>query len=589
MDLPSAAARAADSIHAALEKQQRQLVDVTRRVRRRFEARDWTGIRQATLERIELPSRNIRETVEALVGELGEAFHDHETWVALKAEYTRMILGRDDFEIAQSFFNSLTRKVFPHAGVDPTIDYVADDFPLPFSGWEMASARMYAVRRIDADVVRRILEDAGFRVTFRDLAGDAALAAERLQEAVIAAFGSPAIEAVDVLRPVFFRNKGAYVVGRARRGPAVMPILLALVHDAEGLSVDAVLCTADEASIVFSFARWYFHVDVESPREVIGFLKSILPRKRISELYISLGYKNHGKTEFYRDLMSHIAGTDEQFVEARGQQGLVMEVFNLPSYEWVFKIVKDAFPQQKNTTRERVMEKYGQVQLLDRVGRLVGFQEFEHLKIPRARFQPELLDKLLAVAGRTLAAEGDWVTIRHCYVERRVVPLDLFLREMDEERAEAAVLDWGRCLKELAAANVFPGDVLLKNFGVTRHDRVLSYDYDELSALTDIVFRDMPPARNDQEELASEPWFTVRENEVFPAELRTFLGLQGRLREAFLREHSDLFSVDFWQELQERHRRGEVPSFFPYGPARRLRSGAEDREAARPAMSFSET
>jgi isocitrate dehydrogenase kinase/phosphatase len=570
MDLPSATARAAESIYAAMEKQQLDLLEISGRVRQRFEARDWMGIRQATLERIELPARSIGETVAVLNRQLGEAIDGHATWVALKAEYTRMILGRDDFEIAQSFFNSLTRKVFPHAGVDPAIDYVTDDFPLPFAGWEMASARMYAVRRIDAAVVRRILEDTGFRVPFRDLAGDAALAAERLGDGVTAAFGSPAIEAVDVLRPVFFRNKGAYVVGRARRGTDVMPVLLALVHEAGGLSVDAALCTEDEASIVFSFARWYFHVDVHSPREVIGFLKSILPRKRIAELYISLGYRNHGKTEFYRDLMAHIGGTGEQFVEARGQEGLVMEVFNLPSYEWVFKIIKDAFPAQKNTTRERVMEKYGHVQLLDRVGRLVGFQEFEHLKIPRARFQPELLEKLLEVAGRTLSAEGDWVTIRHCYVERRVMPLDLFLREVDADRALAAALDWGRCLKELAAANVFPGDVLLKNFGVTRHDRVLSYDYDELSALTDIVFREMPPARDDEEELAAEPWFTVGEMEVFPAELRTFLGLQGRLREAFLREHSDLFCVEFWHGLQERHRRGEVPSFFPYGPARRL-------------------
>jgi isocitrate dehydrogenase kinase/phosphatase len=573
MNPRSAAARGAESIHEALEEHQLRLRETTRRVRRRFEARDWTGIRQATLERLELPAWSIRETVEVLSEQLGAAITDHETWVALKAEYTRMILGRDDFEIAQSFFNSLTRKVFPHAGVDPAIDYVAEELPLPFYGWEMASARMYAVRRIDAAVVRRILEDAGFRVPFRDLAGDAALAAERLQEGVTAALGSPAIEAVDVLRPVFFRNKGAYVVGRARLGRTVLPVLLAIVHDPDGLAVDAALCTEDEASIVFSFARWYFHVDVESPRQVIGFLKSILPRKRIAELYISLGYKNHGKTEFYRDLMAHIVGTDERFVEARGQPGLVMEVFNLPSYEWVFKIIKDAFPQQKNTTRERVMGKYDQVQLHDRVGRLVGFQEFEHLRIPRARFAPELLEKLLRVAGRTLAAEGDWVTIRHCYVERRVVPLDLYLREVDEERAEAAVLDWGRCLKELAAANIFPGDVLLKNFGVTRHGRVLSYDYDELSALTDVVFRPLPESRNEQEEMAAEPWYTVGENDVFPAELRTFLGLQDRLRDAFLREHEDLFGVEFWQGLQQRLRRGEVPSFFPYPPARRLREG----------------
>jgi isocitrate dehydrogenase kinase/phosphatase len=572
MDLQGAALRGAESIHRAFEEHHLQLQEITRRVRRRFEARDWAGIRQATLERLELPVSSIHETVEALREQLGERIEERDVWIALKERYNRLILGRDDFEIAQSFFNSLTRRVFPHAGVDPAVDYVAEELPLPFSGWEMASARMYAVRRVDASVVRLILEDAGFGVPFLDLAGDAARAAERLSEGVTAAFGSPAIEALDVLRPVFFRNKGAYIVGRARLGARVMPILLALVHGADGLAVDAALHTEDEASIVFSFARWYFHVDVASPRQVIGFLKSILPRKRIAELYISTGYKNHGKTEFYRDLMAHIAGTDEQFVEARGQRGLVMEVFNLPSYEWVFKVIKDSFPSQKNTTRRRVMEKYGTVQLLDRVGRLVGFQEFEHLRISRARFEPALLAKLLEVAGRTVRADGDWVTMRHCYVERRVAPLDLYIREAGEERAEAAVLDWGLCLKELAAADIFPGDVLLKNFGVTRHGRVLSYDYDELSALTDIVFRAIPPSRDDAEELAAEPWFTVGENDVFPEEMRTFLGLDGRLRDAFLREHGDLFGVEFWQRLQERHRRGELPSFFPYSPSRRLLS-----------------
>jgi isocitrate dehydrogenase kinase/phosphatase len=224
------------------------------------------------------------------------------------------------------------------------------------------------------------------------------------------------------------------------------------------------------------------------------------------------------------------------------------------------------------------MEKYHTVQLHDRVGRLVGFQEFEHLKIPRARFAPELLAKLLDVAGTTVSVEDDWVTISHCYVERRVVPLDVYLQESGEEAGEAAVIDWGRCLKELAAANIFPGDVLLKNFGVTRHGRVLSYDYDELVALTDCVFREIPAPRNDQDELAAEPWFTVGENDIFPAELRTFLGLQGRLREAYLSEHGDLFGVEFWHTLQERHRRGEVISFFPYKPETRLHGSAAGLE-----------
>jgi isocitrate dehydrogenase kinase/phosphatase len=576
MDLRDAAARGADTLHRAFDEHHGELRAITRRVGRRFEERDWEGIRHDTLEKIELPNRSVGETVETLHRHLGARLADRAVWAAMKEAYTRAILGRDDFEIAQTYFNSVIRKVFPHAGVDPAIDYTADELPLPFRGWEMASARMYAVRRIDAAVVRRVLEDAGFGIPFRDLAGDAALAAERLEQGIAEAFGTPEIEALDVLRPVFFRNKGAYLIGRVRRGELALPVMLALANRREGLEVDAVLHTEDETSVVFSFARWYFHVDVASPREVIGFLGSILPRKRIAELYISLGYKKHGKTEFYRDLMAHIARTDDRFILAPGQQGLVMEVLTLPRYEFVFKVIKDAFPPQKNTTQERVMEKYRTVEFHDRVGRLVGFQEFEHLTFPRARFDPAMLEQLLGSASRNVSANGSGVTVRHCYVERRIVPLDVYLQEMDGEGAEAAALDWGRCLKDLAAANVFPGDVLLKNFGVTRHGRVLSYDYDELSRLTDCTFREIPRARNPEEELAAEPWFTTGENDIFPAELKTFLGLQGRVREAFLREHGDLFAVEFWQRLQERHRRGEVVTFFPYSPARRLRARPDE-------------
>jgi isocitrate dehydrogenase kinase/phosphatase len=571
MNLPSLIVHGAEAIHQAFDEHHRGLRALTARVRQRFEERDWEGIRRDTLEKLELPSWSVDETIGILRGLLGERLADRAVWAAMKEAYARAILGRDDFEIAQTYFNSLTRKVFLHDGVDPAIDFTAEELPLPFQGWEMASARMYAVQRIDAGVVRRILEDAGFRVPFRDIAGDAALAAERLDAGVAAAFGDSRIDALDVLRPVFFRNKGAYVVGRARRGDTCLPIVLALVNPPEGIGIDAVLHTEDETSVVFSFARWDFHVDVASPRQVIGFLRSILPRKRVSELYGSLGYRKHGKTELYRDLMAHIAAGDDRFGPAPGQSGLVMSVFTLPSYEFVFKVIKDAFPPQKNTTRERVKEKYRTVQIQDRVGRLVGFQEFEYLTFPRSRFAPELLDELLAAAALTISAAGEEVLVRHCYVERKVVPLDLYVQQMEPARAETAALDWGRCLKDLAAAGIFPGDVLLKNFGVTRHGRVLSYDYDELCALTELTFRAVPPARNEEEEMSAEPWFSVGEDDIFPAEMLTFLGLSGPLRDAFLREHADLFGVELWQGLQERLRQGEVVSFYPYNPARRLR------------------
>ena len=582
MQLAEAAVRGADVIQRNFAEYHGSFLAATRRVRTLFEHRDWAGVRRETVDRMHLQSGSVAralEEVRGLVGRAGLAPDARETWHELKGAFSHAVLGREEVELAKTFFNSLTRKVFSHVGVDPRIDYQSDDIPLPFRGWEMASARMYDTHAVDAAVVRRILEDARFETPFAHLGEDAALAAARIEAATREHFGVPGIESLDFLAPVFFRNKGAYLVGRARRGGSVMPLLLALLHGDDGLVVDAVLPAEDDASIVFSFARWYFHVDVASPREVIGFLQSILPRKRIAELYISLGYNKHGKTEFYRDLVGQIGRSDEELVVARGQRGLVMAVFTLPSFDWVFKIIKDRFPPQKSTTRWQVMERYRQVLQQDRVGRMVDFQEFEHLPLPRERFSASLLAELLEMAGDTVHDDGDRVVLDHCYVERRVTPLDVFLREAPPAAAEAVVVDYGNCLRDLAAANVFPGDLLLKNFGVTRHGRVVFYDYDEFAALVDCNFRRFPRSPDPSMEMSAEPWFSVEEHDVFPEELRSFLGLEGRLREVFEEHHGELFDVGFWRGMQERNRSGEIIDFFPYGEERRLRPAGERERA----------
>jgi isocitrate dehydrogenase kinase/phosphatase len=354
----------------------------------------------------------------------------------------------------------------------------------------------------------------------------------------------------------------------------VAPVVLALLHGPGGVEVDAVLASEDEASVVFSFACWYFLVAADPPRAVVGFLRSILPRKRIAELYISLGYHKHGKSELYADLSHQIQGTDEQLVRAPGKEGLVMKVFTLPSFEFVFKVIKDCFPAAKRVTRRQVQANYRLVLHHDRVGRLIDFQEFEDLTLPRTRFAPELLAELQAEAGGQLREEGGELVVHHLYVGRRVEPLDLFLaadRPLAEK--EAAVSDWGWCLRDLAAGNVFAGDLLLKNFGVTRHGRVVFYDYDELAPLTALRFRRLPPTPDDLAELASEPWFGVAEEDVFPEEFPRFLELTGGLREGFLAEHGCLLDPGWWKDIQERNRGGELVDVFPYPEHRRLRPG----------------
>jgi isocitrate dehydrogenase kinase/phosphatase len=300
-----------------------------------------------------------------------------------------------------------------------------------------------------------------------------------------------------------------------------------------------------------------------------------MPRKRIAELYISIGQNKHGKTERYRDLLRHLHSTDERFVYAPGTQGMVMVVFTMPGYDDVFKVIRDRFPPPKRTTRNSIMAKYRLVFQHDRAGRLIDAQDFQHLQFARDRFEPGLLAELLAEAGRTVRLEGDSVVLEHVYVERRVVPLDLYAREAVFPAASAALIDYGQAIKDLACTNIFPGDLLTKNFGVTRHGRVVFYDYDELCALTDVSFKNMPVARDDMEEMSETPWFGVESSDIFPEEHLRFLGIPDELKAVFLERHGDLYQAEPWQSVQRRIEAGELMEVFPYADEARL-AGTED-------------
>jgi isocitrate dehydrogenase kinase/phosphatase len=359
-----------------------------------------------------------------------------------------------------------------------------------------------------------------------------------------------------MLPSVFYRNKGAYLVGRVRTGAAVRPLVLALLHTERGVAVDAALPTSDEASIVFGFTRAYFHVAMPRPRAVVEFLKTVMPLKHTDELYTAVGHKKHGKTELYRALRRHLERPDARFEPAEGDRGLVMSVFALPSFGLVFKVIKDNFGPPKAVTRRTVLDGYRLVFARDRVGRLADAQEYEYLEFPRTRFAPAVLEELRREAPSTVVVDGERVIARHCYTERLVTPLNLYLRRAGPAAARDAIVDYGNAIKDLAAANIFTGDILLKNFGVTRHGRVIFYDYDELCLLTDCTFRSLPAAPSLED--------------VFPEEFGAVMVPAGPLRDAFLAAHADLLGVPFWQDMQARQRSGEVVDFSPYRAERRL-------------------
>jgi isocitrate dehydrogenase kinase/phosphatase len=556
----------AQTIHTAFLQYRSQFWEITGRAKGRFEQADWRGARADAGERLDLYRTIIDRVVADIQELLAERRQQKLVWASMKAVYSGLIADHDDWEIAETFYNSVTRRIFDTVGVDPQIEFVSTDFETPPTQSRQPVYRVYDAASSAPPHLPDILAGYRFDAPFADLERDERLVTAELEAHLKQIGALRIVERVEMAQSPFYRGIAAYLVGRLYSGSHLIPFVLALLSTPQGIVIDKVLLTEAGTSILFSFTRSYFHLQVQRPYDLVQFLKTIMPRKKTAELYIALGFHKHGKTEFYRDLLHHLHSTNEQFRTARGQRGMVMLVFNMPNYEVVFKIIKDRFSQPKTVTRQDVLDRYRLVFRHDRAGRLVDAQTFEHLEFKRSRFTADLLADLLSAAGSSVCLEGDFVVISHAYVERRVIPLDLYIQEAHEAAAEAALLDYGQAIKDLAASNIFPGDMLLKNFGVTRHGRVVFYDYDELRLLTDCNFRKIPPAPSYEDELSDQPWFAVGENDIFPEEFPRFLGISGRLRDLFMAHHADLFTPTYWQQIQARLRAGELIHIFPYPP-----------------------
>jgi isocitrate dehydrogenase kinase/phosphatase len=560
----------ADEILAAYEAWLEEFLAVTRRAVGRFLRREWADGQRDAAERLTLYPAAVQRAVQRLEGRIVPSRGGEDA--ATKLRFQRLVWPRSDAEVAGTFFNSVVRRVLGTHGVDARTEFTSEPLDRRRESREGPLHHVIEADGIDAALFVALFRLTGMGGAFADAEDDAALCAD----AARAQLGEEAAEvrAAEALPFLFYRNKAAYVVARVRLASGeVRPLLVPLVHPPEGVRADAVLTDPDEVHRVFSFARSYFHADTARPRDTVALLRTLMPAKPLHELYTSIGHNRHGKTELYRELTGRLAAPDARFERAEGVTGLVMIVFTLPGHNVVFKVIRDEFGAPKDVSREQVMEKYRLVFARDRVGRLADAQEFEHLRFPRDRFDAGILDELLTRARASVVEDGERIVIRHLYTERRLRPLDLYLRESEPEAAEAAVIEYGNAIRDLACANIFPGDLLLKNFGVSRHGRVIFYDYDELALLTDVRFRALPKPRNDDDEMSAEPFFSVDEKDVFPEQWLPFLVPAGPLRDAFLREHGDLLTVDFWRDMQRRQETGEIPDFYPYPQHRRLRPG----------------
>jgi len=569
-----AAGGVAGEILRGFSTYRRAFQDITVAARDRFERAEWGAVQQANADRLACYRKHVTLTTEAIRAlfeiPADETLLDPALWRAARAAFTDLLRGEYDAELLETFYNSVHRTLTDDADVADDEMFVTSNYPQPPVEPAASLTTTYRPERGIIEMMRDIVRDLPLEVPWENQERDIGNVLRSLAEARPEIRSTRGLS-VEMLRPLFFRNKGAYVVGRLRHREQVWPIALPLLLDESGrVYIDTLICDEDELSVMFSFTRAYFMVHAEYPHALVDFLQTLLPNKKRWELYASIGLHKHGKTDFYRDLRHHLDHSDDQFVIAPGIRGMVMTVFSLASFQTVFKIIKDRFPPQKHVTAQEVRDKYHIVKRHDRVGRMADTQEFQNLILPRARFSSALLDLLRAEAASAVVITDTEVKIRHCYTERLMTPLNLYIESADETALKEALDEYGNAIKQLAAANIFPGDMLLKNFGITRHGRVVFYDYDEICYLTDVNFRHVPEPATADQEMAAEPWYTVAPNDVFPEEFRRFLFGKPRVKQMFIAMHGELFDPDYWKSLQDAIRHGQVMDVFPYRRKKRF-------------------
>ena len=560
------------------------------RAKHRFETADWHGQQRAQRERIEFYDLRVREASMRLEREFKAGEQTMDVWQQVKLHYIGLLVNHQQPELAETFFNSVTTKILHRSYFQNNFIFVRPAVSTEYIENEEPSAkptyRAYypSLDNLQTNVIK-LVQDFDLRLGFEDLTRDAGYVVDALQKRL----GDVKVRAnfqIQVLSSLFYRNKGAYVVGKIINGFNEVPVALPLLHNKDGkLVIDAALFGEDDLLILFSFARAYFMVDIGIPSAYVQFLRSMMPRMPRAEIYNALGLAKQGKTLFYRDFLYHLRHSTDKFRIAPGIKGMVMLVFDLPSFPYVFKVIKDYYPPQKDTTREQIKAKYLLVKQHDRVGRMADTQEYSEVAFPRARFDDELIAEIEKFAPSQLEIsdrDGDGhaeVIIKHVYIERRMIPLNIYLQEAFDigeteaaakEQIERAVVEYGNAIKDLVAANIFPGDMLWKNFGITRHGKVVFYDYDEIEYVTDCKFRKVPTPRNEEEEMSGEIWYSVGAKDVFPETFGPFLLGNDAVREVFMRYHADLLDAAFWQNHQSRIQAGHVFDVFPYEQDKRF-------------------
>ncbi|MDK1289969.1 bifunctional isocitrate dehydrogenase kinase/phosphatase [Pseudoalteromonas umbrosa] len=545
--------------------------EMTARIPSAFLSQQWATIEQISKLRISHYDQRVQETVDILKLHFPSNQINNHLWCQVKQVYIDLLVFHPQAELAETFYNSVFCHLFHHS-------YFKNDYIFVNSSQSTVSQlpveaeyrSYFPVVEGLQKTIEKIISDTGLLSELYDFKQDIRLLQKAFFKQAPNTHHQHFKMRFDILKSPFYRNKSAYIVGRVVSCSGVQPFIIALLHNNQNkLKIDALITNASQMSLIFGFARAYFSVETRAPSAMVRFLNQLMPSKTVAELYNSIGFHKHGKTEFYRAFLLHQKSNNERFTIAPGTPGMVMLVFTLPTFPYVFKVIKDTFAPSKPFGKETVLARYQLVKNHDRVGRMADTLEYSNVVIPKNRIEPDLLTVIKEKIAQNIIEDDKFITIKHLYIERRITPLNLFIQNATDEQIDHVIQDYGNAIKEMLQVNIFPGDMLLKNFGVSRHNRVIFYDYDEVQYLTQMSFKALPKiSLDDLYSGQATPSFAP--NDVFPEQMCTFVLTNPKLKAVFERHHPELMTPIYWQKVQQDIRQHIIKHVYPYPQSQRF-------------------
>jgi isocitrate dehydrogenase kinase/phosphatase len=549
-----------------------QLCEYPHRAQRAFETMDPHASIRISQERLGLYSRYIAEHGPRILAAFPALAADTAVWEALDRLFTAMIVDRYDADIAFSFAHSIRRNI--GRGLWRPVAY---SFPPPskLRAYSMASVhrRLRVLDRIDAELLSTALRVPNFSVPFRDLQGDAEKIRERTEQLLHDASNGSRVLALDVVEAGFFRDRSAFIVGRwVLADDRIVPFVVALLNSPEGIYADAVLHRVSDIHDLFSSALANFHVTTRLYYQTCVFLFSLMPRRPFGNHYSTIGFNHVGKVAILNEINEQFR-RGHRFQRSPGAPGTVALGFTFNECTYHLKVIRDkptnSYKWGAYPGVAAVSDKYRVVHEINRAGSMLDNVMYFNLRLDRDMFDPELLDEICRQAAGSVQVDRDGVYLRSLIVQLKIVPLPVFLETADDNATRAVMVSLGHCIRNNAATNIFNKDLDSRNYGVGRYGRVFLFDYDAVEKLTDVKIR----TNTDREpgEEAVPEWFFEDGVIFLPEELEHGMQLKSPYaRRCFREENSDLLSVEYWQDVRQKLKRGEVPGLQIYPDSAKL-------------------